>query len=1080
MERCENDVCGLDKFKKVVQLHDKDKFGKEYPIFPVTYTHAVYDKNGASLESMLAQFNNVFLQYQGTAKDTRLLLPKDMRRKGIQITYRNMDDEVVTEKCVNDSQRDNDHWGLDANWTRIDELSLQGDISVSKSGTWIINGADTGVKALGPKGDNGLTPWMKTIDNKLYYSYDNKTWELASDYIAAWFRFTGTSGSSQAGNIGKIQISRDEGNTWADLSGEFTNNLHIKGYVATTSDLPSSAVQGDIYGVGPTYAESDTEHTNPIYRLHVKDGSGWVDNGQFTGITVGVVQELGDSETEVINQKGISISQTLQLFNGNSVFSQNELGISQCIKLLVLEDFDTENISESWKLLSFGFLTSSSIIVFYLQRVSDGKMVEYEPEHSENRTGVQCYDTYVNNLHIKLYFDWSIYNKLFAERYIPTGENKLLINAIKGTSTEITQKGFYTTNGNTIRNDNIQISRCFSNFKLYEYMYDGGSYEFYQQGWLPSVGHPIFYYKKIGTEDVIQFDDTSTTEKPIGIKHHLYDNGVIRVEFDFDWDLFFMYFPTDCYRRRENNYLTVNSLDFSYAYKIDSAVKSIEQLSIKQDREYIEVTEFYRNKYVIYNKPVPKTSLLKTLVISVSRSSWTTTPELVKLNLVIGTFDQRNTLVNPRVFTYLLSELNIKYPSSLYVEIDLSDKNIEVGENEVIGVRSGSTATNDFIFLVSRGTDLSNDVFIATEIEDTFASSYQFVKFEATFSVIDSIFSTKESVDKLGRELTTLSNSLAPTIANILTDDATGVKYKLKVTNGILNVKSLNYNRLLIIGTSQVNPQAEPAYGWFVNRTMAASVDGHALADYILKGVKKRTSNAVMSLMNDYLWQRNFDNFDYSQYDTTITAANPDAIYLVTGGNSTYSSTFGKSFGEYLDYLKRIAPNAEIYVLVGWYGTTKANDMISECINRNISYVNINYNRNKYNTWAVGDYYLGDDANTYYPITNTAVGSHPNDMGHFDNAEELLKLSYQESNDDLKHNIILNVTNVTAEVINSQWIKDGIVTIRIKSGVVNSIMVKDSENTDIAVVKRNNDYNSDYNTYYTFVMPDKNVVVTIS
>lgn len=307
MERCENDVCGLDKYKQVVQLHDKDKNSKEYPIFPVTYTHAVYDgKTGANLESMLAQFNNVFLQYQGTAKDTRLLLPKEMRRKGVQITYRNMDDEVVTEKCVNDSQSDNDHWGLDANWMRIDELSLQGDISVSKNGTWIINGVDTGVKALGPKGDNGLTPWMKTIDNKLYYSYDNQTWELASDYIAAWFRFTGTSGSSQVNNVGKIQISRDEGKTWVDLSGTFTNNLHIKGYVAMTSDLPSSAVQGDIYGVGPTYEESDTEHTNPIYKLFVKNENVWVDNGQFTSIAAGVVQELGESETEVVSQKVVS------------------------------------------------------------------------------------------------------------------------------------------------------------------------------------------------------------------------------------------------------------------------------------------------------------------------------------------------------------------------------------------------------------------------------------------------------------------------------------------------------------------------------------------------------------------------------------------------------------------------------------------------------------------------------------------------------------------------------------------------------------------------------------------------------
>lgn len=354
MERCENDVCGLDKFKKVVQLHDKDKFGKEYPIFPITYTHAVYDKNGASLESMLAQFNNVFLQYQGTAKDTRLLLPKEMRRKGIQITYRNMNDEVVTEKCVNDSQSDNDHWGLDANWMRIDELSLQGDISVSKSGTWVINGADTGVKALGPKGDNGLTPWMKTIDNKLYYSYDNKTWELASDYIAAWFRFTGTSGSSQAGNIGKIQISRDEGNTWADLSGEFTNNLRIKGYVATTSDLPSNAVQGDIYGVGPTYAESDTDHTNPIYRLHVKDGSGWIDNGQFTSIAAGIVQELGDSETEVVSQKIVTM-----LRDCSQVFYTKKISSTY------VDSTNTEKTDSNFDLFYYDVSKSTLMLLFF-------------------------------------------------------------------------------------------------------------------------------------------------------------------------------------------------------------------------------------------------------------------------------------------------------------------------------------------------------------------------------------------------------------------------------------------------------------------------------------------------------------------------------------------------------------------------------------------------------------------------------------------------------------------------------------------------------------------------------------------
>ena len=148
---------------------------------------------------------------------------------------------------------------------------------------------------------------FRNSGNKLQVSKDlGVTWEDISDYIAAWFKFTGTTGSSQADNVGKIQISRDNGATWSDLSEEFTNSLHIKGYVATVPNLPSTAVQGDIYGVGPTYDSSDTEQTNPIYQLYVKDNTGWVNNGRFTSISAGIVQELGDSETSVMSQKAVT------------------------------------------------------------------------------------------------------------------------------------------------------------------------------------------------------------------------------------------------------------------------------------------------------------------------------------------------------------------------------------------------------------------------------------------------------------------------------------------------------------------------------------------------------------------------------------------------------------------------------------------------------------------------------------------------------------------------------------------------------------------------------------------------------
>lgn len=296
----------MEQYNSIQQLLKKEGGQNKKPIFPPTVVQAVFDaKTGASLEVILAQFNSIYVQYQGSPEATRNIIPVAMRRAGLTITYMNMDSETITERASSAVQKDNDHWGLDVNWSRIDELSLSGDIAVSAQGTWIINGVDTRIKAVGPKGDNGLTPWLKTIDNKLHYSYDNETWEECSDYLVHYFRFNATSSDSQSGTIGKIQISKDK-KTWTDLSPEFRNYLRIQGYVATASALPANQAVGTIYGVGPTYDADDTGNTNPIYRIYVYNGTQWIDNGQFTSIAAGVVQETGNSETEVMSQKVVT------------------------------------------------------------------------------------------------------------------------------------------------------------------------------------------------------------------------------------------------------------------------------------------------------------------------------------------------------------------------------------------------------------------------------------------------------------------------------------------------------------------------------------------------------------------------------------------------------------------------------------------------------------------------------------------------------------------------------------------------------------------------------------------------------
>ena len=318
--------------KDIQQLIKKNsQEGKYEDIFPKTFTDAVKDKeSGKSLIDILSSFNMYFLSYNGSRELTRLQVPMSIRKTGLWVTYVLYDKTVVTEWYAGEAIDDNS-WKSSDNW-RVGTNMLVGDISISSDGYWVVNGVVTTTKA---QGEQGITPMLRVGNNNhLQVSYTNgsswidvstnpvyiqfrinnnkleqsanlgQTWTVVSDYIASWFRFTGTTGSSQ--NVGKIQISRDNGVTWSDLSGEFTNSLHIKGYVTTIATLPSSAVQGDIYGVGPTYDPSDTGHTNPIYQLYVKDSTGWVNNGKFTSIAAGVVQTTGTDVNSVMSQKAVT------------------------------------------------------------------------------------------------------------------------------------------------------------------------------------------------------------------------------------------------------------------------------------------------------------------------------------------------------------------------------------------------------------------------------------------------------------------------------------------------------------------------------------------------------------------------------------------------------------------------------------------------------------------------------------------------------------------------------------------------------------------------------------------------------
>lgn len=108
----------------IQQLLKKDKcLGEAKEVFPTTYIEAVKDKlTGVGLDNILASFNMIYIPYMGSREDTRLQVPKFLRRKGLWITYVDYGNKIRTEwyrcNCIDDA-----HWQSDIHWNVALDMS---------------------------------------------------------------------------------------------------------------------------------------------------------------------------------------------------------------------------------------------------------------------------------------------------------------------------------------------------------------------------------------------------------------------------------------------------------------------------------------------------------------------------------------------------------------------------------------------------------------------------------------------------------------------------------------------------------------------------------------------------------------------------------------------------------------------------------------------------------------------------------------------------------------------------------------------------------------------------------------------
>lgn len=106
------------------QLFKKDNTGECIKIYPLAYIQGIADGiTGEALSSILQSFNHIYLNYQGSAVETRKSLPADYRRTGVCITY-NTNEKIVTEIYTGSYSNINNDviFSDDINWEVVPDL----------------------------------------------------------------------------------------------------------------------------------------------------------------------------------------------------------------------------------------------------------------------------------------------------------------------------------------------------------------------------------------------------------------------------------------------------------------------------------------------------------------------------------------------------------------------------------------------------------------------------------------------------------------------------------------------------------------------------------------------------------------------------------------------------------------------------------------------------------------------------------------------------------------------------------------------------------------------------------------------
>lgn len=469
--------------------------------------------------------------------------------------------------------------------------------------------------------------------------------------------------------------------------------------------------------------------------------------------------------------------------------------------------------------------------------------------------------------------------------------------------------------------------------------------------------------------------------------------------------------------------------------------------------------------YVGYNKPFKKNCVVKSL----SFGQFSALNSVGKtIEVLVGTIDQRGWFL-PRATFQVLYATPI---SDSIVSVDVLAAQITANAGEVLMVKVMPLASDATVSLASETYDADCLLCYTYDLNSSvqYHSKYNLYHYNLEVVYYDSVFATLDQLNTLQEMVNALQSKVAG--MNVFKDSSTGDKYRITVVEGSIVLQSLAIKRMLVIGHSFVAYGNAPDADWYLddgeNRAMSPSVNAHQWTSLV--GSSLGASVAIKSGVD---FERNHSTYDLSALAVTDDY---DAICIYLSENVADTTGMQQSWENLFAYLKEAAPSARIFCSASWSDSAKAALIQQACASAEVEYVDCMGLYKPENIWQKGDYYLGR-GNSYYPMG--AAYSHPNDMGHLAIANRFLS-AFGEGTVNPTHTITLNQTSGgSISTPNSTWLTGGVVTIRLSGN--GSVSVKTASGASVEATAHSNEYlDGSTRYYYTFVMPDEDVVVTPS